>query len=62
MKDNLLYDQVIPIANYIRIDHENSIEVSDFDIKEDEQKTEQEIKTENNSNMKMTNEANPKEL
>ncbi|KAL4491712.1 hypothetical protein ABPG73_013515 [Tetrahymena malaccensis] len=34
MKSNLLFDETIPIANFIRIDHENNREISDYELKD----------------------------
>lgn len=33
MKASLLFDETIPIANYVYLDHENNLEVTDFDVK-----------------------------
>lgn len=32
MKANLLFDETIPVANYVYLDHRNNREVSDYDL------------------------------
>ncbi|KAL4506669.1 hypothetical protein ABPG72_000240 [Tetrahymena utriculariae] len=62
MKSNLLFDETIPIANFIRIDNENNREISDYELKDPnyDYKVEEEDSN-NNQNMEKEEDQTQKE-